>query len=171
MLRTSQNLIKKNSTLSYRVRTNELPVCWSLAASERDGDRLSSGHRAWWPRAAIKFIANSSIAKVFEVIPSSLWALLLHRLHSLLIICSVSGRMGNAGNSYCHLATISAAQCAFLFLAHRRNCPSLLRSPSHTHRWQFKESQRKTISAMATLVKWKHVHGHDLAANLVGCKH
>lgn len=117
MLRTSQNLIKKNSTTSCRVRTNELPVCWSLAERKRDGDRLSCGHRASWPPAAIKFIANLSIAKVFEVIPSSLWTLLLNRLHSLLIICSVSGRMGNAGNSYCHLATISAAQCAFLFLA------------------------------------------------------
>lgn len=115
MRRTSQNLIKKNSTMSSRVRTNELPVCWSLAGNERDGDRLSSGQRAW-PPAAIKFIANSSIAKVFEVIPSSLWTLLLHRLQ-FLIICSVSGRMDDSGNSYCHLATISAAQCAFLFLA------------------------------------------------------
>lgn len=86
--------------------------------------------------------------------------MLLHRLH-FLIICSVSRWIVHSGNTYCHLATISAALCAFLFLAGLSLSLFSIRcfaipSISIAHI----VDRGKTISAnavaMATL-EWKHV--------------
>lgn len=89
--------------------------------------------------------------------------MLLHRLH-FLIICSVSRWIVHFGNTYCHLATISAAPCAFLFLA---GLCSLSLSLSAIRCFAIPSisiahivDRGKTISAnavaMATL-EWKHV--------------
>lgn len=85
--------------------------------------------------------------------------MLLHRLH-FLIICSVSRWIDHSGNTYWHLATISAALCAFLFLAGLCSLSLLLSFAIPSISIAHIVDRGKTISAnavaMATL-EWKHV--------------